>query len=51
VSYILAVFAGYRQYVMGRECSTNREKKNVYRILVGKPERKRPKETTEKTNT
>jgi hypothetical protein len=23
---------------MGRECSTNVEKKNVYKILVGKPE-------------
>jgi hypothetical protein len=27
---------------MGRECSTNEEKRNVYRILVGKPEGKRP---------
>jgi hypothetical protein len=27
---------------MGRECSTNGEKRNAYRILVGKPERKRP---------
>jgi hypothetical protein len=27
---------------MGRECSTYEEKRNVYRILVGKPERKRP---------
>jgi hypothetical protein len=26
---------------MGRECSTNGEKRNVYRILVGKPEGKR----------
>jgi hypothetical protein len=28
---------------MGRACSTNGEKRNVYRILVGKPE-----ETTRK---
>jgi hypothetical protein len=27
---------------MGRICSTNREKRNAYRILVGKPEGKRP---------
>jgi hypothetical protein len=27
---------------MGRACSTNREKRNEYRILVGKPERGRP---------
>jgi hypothetical protein len=27
---------------MGRACSTNGEKRNIYRILVGKPERKRP---------
>jgi hypothetical protein len=27
---------------MGRECSTNGEKRNAYRILVGKPEGKRP---------
>jgi hypothetical protein len=27
---------------MGRACSTNGEKRNVYRILVGKPEVKRP---------
>jgi hypothetical protein len=26
---------------MGRACSMNREKKNAYRILVGKPEGKR----------
>jgi hypothetical protein len=26
---------------MGRECSTNWEKRNAYRILVGKPEGKR----------
>jgi hypothetical protein len=26
---------------MGRACSTNGEKKNAYRILVGKPEGKR----------
>jgi hypothetical protein len=27
---------------MGRACSTNGEKRTVYRILVGKPEGKRP---------
>jgi hypothetical protein len=27
---------------MGRECSTDGEKRNAYRILVGKPEGKRP---------
>jgi hypothetical protein len=27
---------------MGRACSTNGEKRNVYKILVGKPEGKRP---------
>jgi hypothetical protein len=27
---------------MGRAYSTNGEKRNTYRILVGKPERKRP---------
>jgi hypothetical protein len=27
---------------MGRACSTNGEKLNAYRILVGKPEGKRP---------
>jgi hypothetical protein len=27
---------------MGRACSTNGEKRNVYRILVGKPEGERP---------
>jgi hypothetical protein len=27
---------------MGRACSTNGKKRNAYRILVGKPEGKRP---------
>jgi hypothetical protein len=27
---------------IGRACSTDGEKRNSYRILVGKPERKRP---------
>jgi hypothetical protein len=29
---------------MGRACKTNGEKRNLYRILVGKPEGKRPPE-------
>jgi hypothetical protein len=29
---------------MGMVCSTNRDKRNAYRILVGKPEGKRPPE-------
>jgi hypothetical protein len=29
---------------MGGPCSTNGEKRNAYRLLVGKPERKRPLE-------
>jgi hypothetical protein len=31
-----------KEYKMGRACSTNGEKRNSYRILVGKPEGKRP---------
>jgi hypothetical protein len=27
---------------MGRACSTNGEKRNAYRIFMGKPEKKRP---------
>jgi hypothetical protein len=27
---------------MGEECSTNGEKRNAYRLLVGKPEGRRP---------
>jgi hypothetical protein len=29
---------------MGGVCSTNGEKKNAYRIMVGKPEERRPLE-------
>jgi hypothetical protein len=29
---------------MGRACCTNGEKKNAYRVLVGKPEGRRPLE-------
>jgi hypothetical protein len=28
--------------LMGRACSTNGKKRNAYRLLVGKPEGKRP---------
>jgi hypothetical protein len=31
-----------REDEIGRACSTNWKKRNAYRILVGKPERKRP---------
>jgi hypothetical protein len=31
---------------MGRACRTNVEKRNAYRVLVGKPEGKRPLETS-----
>jgi hypothetical protein len=31
-----------KEYEMDRACSTNGEKRNKYRILVGKPEVKRP---------
>jgi hypothetical protein len=30
---------------MGRPCSTNGEKRNAYRLLVGKPERKSTRKT------
>jgi hypothetical protein len=31
-----------KEYEMGRACSTHFEMRNAYRILVGKPEGKRP---------
>jgi hypothetical protein len=31
-----------KEHEMGRACGTNGEKRNAYRILVGKSERKRP---------
>jgi hypothetical protein len=34
---------------MGGECSTNGEKRNAYRILVEKPEGKRPLERPRRT--
>jgi PAS domain-containing protein len=43
-----ALFARYnendeiKEDEMGRECSTNGEKRNAYRTLMGKPEGKRP---------
>jgi hypothetical protein len=36
------IFITFRVIRMGRACSTNGEKRNEYRILVGKPEEKRP---------
>jgi hypothetical protein len=36
---------------MGGPCSANGEKRNEYRLLVGKPERERERETTMKTKT
>jgi hypothetical protein len=30
-----------KEYEMGRACSTKGEKRNAYRILVGKPEEKK----------
>jgi hypothetical protein len=32
----------FKEDEMDRACSTNGEKRNAYRILVGKPEGKRP---------
>jgi hypothetical protein len=37
---MLAVFQ-VKEDELGRACSTNGEKRNAYRILVGKPEGKR----------
>jgi hypothetical protein len=31
-----------KEYEMGRACSTNGATRNAYRVLVGKPEGKRP---------
>jgi hypothetical protein len=31
-----------KEYEMGRACSTHGPKRNAYRVLVGKPEGKRP---------
>jgi hypothetical protein len=41
---LLSCFENYqvKEYEIGRECSTNGENRNAYRILVGKPEGKRP---------
>jgi hypothetical protein len=36
------VFPQVKEDEMGRACSTNWEKRNSFRILVGNPERKRP---------
>jgi hypothetical protein len=47
-SFITCTFAKYnynyqvKEDEMGGACSTNGEKSNAYRILVGKPEGKRP---------
>jgi hypothetical protein len=38
----LLLFKIIFRYEMGRACSTHGETRNAYRILVGKPEEKRP---------
>jgi hypothetical protein len=37
---IIKLFLLTKEDEMGRACSTNRAKRNAYRILVGKPEGK-----------
>jgi hypothetical protein len=39
---IFLVLICFKEDEMGRACSTNGAKRNAYRILVGKPEGKRP---------
>jgi hypothetical protein len=41
-AYLLFITCGVFKNEMGRVCSTNGEKRNAYRILVGMPEGKRP---------
>jgi hypothetical protein len=41
-SIISQVIYQVKEDEMGRACSTNGEKRNAYRILVGQPEGKRP---------
>jgi hypothetical protein len=36
------IIGNIKEDEMGSACSMNREKMNAYRILVGKPEKKRP---------
>jgi hypothetical protein len=40
VIYIVNLNLKVKEGEMGRACSTNGEKRNAYRILVGKPEGK-----------
>jgi hypothetical protein len=41
-SFITCTLLQVKEDEMGGACSTNGEKRNVYRILVGKPEGNRP---------
>jgi hypothetical protein len=41
-SYITCTLDQVKEDERGRACSTNGEKRNAYRILVGNPEGKRP---------
>jgi hypothetical protein len=41
--FIYVISASCKEDEMGRACSTNGEKRNAYRILVGKSEGKRPR--------
>jgi hypothetical protein len=40
--FVLPISNKLKEDEMDRECSTNGDRRNPYRILVGKPERKRP---------
>jgi hypothetical protein len=42
IIYFVYIFVQVAEDDMGGLCSTNGEKRNAYRLLVGKPEGKRP---------
>jgi hypothetical protein len=42
ISARLWYFYQFKEDEMGRACSMNGERRNAYRILVGKPEKRRP---------